>query len=73
MSKINMVNKNIINIDDLHDIHKKDKFYNDIVYLIYGVNNDKIYFKDHNKNNLSRDNCIIKNNFIDMGQIKRIY
>jgi len=68
-----MVNKNIINTDELHYIDKKNKFYNDVVYLIYGVNNDRIFFKDQNKNNLSRDNCIIINNNMDMEKSKNIY
>ena len=60
---IDMTNKDIIELNDLHDKDKKNKFYNELVYLIYGVNSDKIYFKDNNKFNLSHDNCIIINNF----------
>jgi len=59
---IDMTNKDIIELNDLHDKDKKNKFYNELVYLIYGVNSDKIFFKDNNKCNLSKDNCIIINN-----------
>ena len=61
---INMVNKDILDMSVFyHDKDKKIKFYNELVYLIYGVNSDKIYFKDNNKCNLSKDNCIVINNF----------
>ena len=66
MSKLNMVNKEIININELHDKDKKNKFYNELFYLIYGVDKDCIFFKDNNNNNLSRDNCIIINSNIDL-------
>jgi len=59
---IDMTNKDIIELNDLHDKDKKNKFYNELVYLIYGVNSDKIFFKDNNKCNLSKDNCIVINN-----------
>jgi len=59
---IDMTNKDIIELNDLHDKDKKNKIYNELVYLIYGVNSDKIFFKDNNKCNLSKDNCIIINN-----------
>jgi hypothetical protein len=59
MNKINMANKEIININGLNGNDKKNKFYNDLVYLIYGVKKEHIFFKDNDNTNLSRDNCII--------------
>jgi len=50
MSKLNMVNKEIININELHDKKKKKKFYNELVYLLYGVDKDCIFFKDNKEN-----------------------
>jgi len=53
MDKV-IIDMNIFETDD-----RKRRYYNQIVYLIYDVTSDRIIFKDNNKYNLTRENCIV--------------
>ena len=53
-----------INMNDFKTDEKKRKFYNDVIYMIYGVEVDDLFFIDGNINNLTRDNIVITSNFI---------
>ena len=43
---------------------QKRKYYNELVYMIYGVTPDDLFFIDGNANNLMSNNIVITKNFI---------
>ena len=53
-----------INMNDFETNEKKKKYYNELVYMIYGVEPIDLFFIDGNANNLMNNNVVITKNYL---------